>query len=125
MLDNSAKTSWHTHPWDFVSFTHDYHDLAQDDYTVDPTEPYGSKNEDGTINLRESRISALLVVPALAEPIEAGIIVALINKYVIRNHHLWDRLCWNKGEEAKQEQEDASSTATSITDAEIRMRHTY
>ena len=52
-LDNSAKTSWHTHPWDYMSFTHDYHDLAKDDYTADPTEAYGPKNEDGTINLRE------------------------------------------------------------------------
>ena len=53
MFDNSAKTSWHTHPWDFMSFTHDYHDLAKDDYTADPTEAYGSKNADGSITLRE------------------------------------------------------------------------
>ena len=48
MLDNSAKTFWHTHPRDFMSVTHDYHDLAKDGYTANPTEAYGSRNPDGS-----------------------------------------------------------------------------
>ena len=46
-------------------------------------------------------------MPAILEPIEAGIVVALINKYVINNPRLWDYLCGTKGEEAKQDQEEA------------------
>ena len=58
-------------------------------------------------------------MPAILEPIEAGIVVALINKYVINNHKICDYLCGTKGEEEKREQgeaeEDSSSMTTSIT----------
>ena len=68
-------------------------------------------------------------MPAILEPIEAGIIVALINKYVINNPKLWDYLCGTKAEEAKQDQEeadeDASSMTTSITGTEFHIHHTY
>ena len=48
---------------------------------------------------------------AILEPIEAGLIVAFINKYIISNDKLWDYLCGTtRVEEAKQDQEDASST---------------
>ena len=53
MLDSSAKTSWHTHPWDFGSFTHDYHDLAKNDFTASTDDAYGWVNQDGSISLRE------------------------------------------------------------------------
>ena len=68
-------------------------------------------------------------MPTVLGPIEAGIVVALINKYVINNPRLWDYLCGTKAEEAKQDQEeaeeDASSMTTSITDAEFHIHHTY
>ena len=61
---------------------------------------------------------------AILEPIEAGLIVALVNKYIINNDKLWEYLCGaTRVEEAKQDQEDASSTTTSINDAEINVHH--
>ena len=55
---------------------------------------------------------------AILEPIEAGLIVALVNNYIISNDKLWEYLCGTTTvEEAKQDQEDASSTTTSINDA--------
>ena len=64
---------------------------------------------------------------AILEPIEAGLIVALVNKYIINNDKLWEYLCGTtRVEEAKQDQEDASSTTTSINDAAIHVhRVTY
>ena len=63
---------------------------------------------------------------ALLEPIEAGLIIALINKYIINNHKLWDYMCGTTAvEEANQPHEDASSTTTSINDAEIHIHHAY
>ncbi len=68
-------------------------------------------------------------MPAILEPIEAGIVVALISKCVISNPRLWDYLCGTKAEEAKRDQEeaeeDASSMTTSITGAEFHIHHTY
>ena len=62
---------------------------------------------------------------AILEPIEAGIIVALVNKYIINNHKLCEYMCGTQEvPEAKQPQEDASSTTTSIHDAEVHMHHT-
>ena len=61
---------------------------------------------------------------AILEPIQAGLIVALINKYIISNDKLWDYLCGTtRVEEAKQDQEDASSTTTSINDAALHVHH--
>ena len=67
-------------------------------------------------------------MPAIIEPTEAGLIVALINKYIINNHKLWEYVCGTQEvPEANQPQEDASSTTTptSINDAEVHMHHTY
>ena len=64
-------------------------------------------------------------MPAILEPIEAGLIVAIINKYIINNNNLWVWLCGTEAEEAKQPQEDASSTTTSIADTDVRMHHPY
>lgn len=61
---------------------------------------------------------------AILEPIEAGLIVALVNKYIISNDKLWEYLCGTtRMEEAKQDQEDASSTTTSINDAALHVHH--
>ena len=68
-------------------------------------------------------------MPAILEPIEAGIVVALINKCVMNNPRLSDCLCGTKGEEAKRDQEeaeeDASSMTTSITGTEFHIHHAY
>ena len=61
----------------------------------------------------------------ILEPIEAGLTVALRNRYIIKHHALWGYLHGAKEvEKAKQPQEDASSTTTSVNDAEVRVRHT-
>ena len=52
-LDNSAKTSIHTHPWDYLSFTHDYHPQASQNFTASTDNALGWKNDDGSISLRE------------------------------------------------------------------------
>ena len=66
---------------------------------------------------------------AILEPVEAGSIVAVVNKYIVYNPKLWDYLCGTKAEEAKQDQEeaeeDASSMTTSITGTDFHIHHTY
>ena len=63
---------------------------------------------------------------AILEPIEAGLIVALVNKYIINNHRLWEFVCGTtEVPEAKQPQEDDSSTTTSINGVEVNVHHTY
>ena len=55
-------------------------------------------------------------MPTLLEPIGAGLMVALINKFIINNHHLF---VYGKGDnELVIEIDDAvSSTTSSTTDA--------
>jgi hypothetical protein len=53
ILDNSAKTSFHTHPWDYLAFTHDYHPQASQSFTASTANALGWKNQDGSISLRE------------------------------------------------------------------------
>jgi len=74
--------------------------------------------------------SDLYLMPTIIEPIEARLIVALINRYIINNHRLWEYLCPTQDvPEAKHShelvREDASSTTTSVNDAEIHMHHAY
>ena len=52
-LDNSAKTSIHTDPWNYLSFTHDYHPQASQNFTASTDNAFGWKNQDGSISLRE------------------------------------------------------------------------
>ena len=62
----------------------------------------------------------------IIEPIEAGLIVALINKLIINNHRLWEFWRGVPKPEQKQEHEDtkdASSSTTSINDVEVHMHH--
>ena len=61
---------------------------------------------------------------AILEPIEAGLVVALVNKYIVSNDKLWEYLCGTtRVEEAKQDQEDASSTTASTNDAVLHVHH--
>jgi hypothetical protein len=62
-------------------------------------------------------------MPTLFEPIGAGLIVALINRFIINNKDLWD-LC--KKEEEEKEDSDhecTNSSTTSVNDVEIHMHH--
>lgn len=52
-LDSSAKTSWHTEPWNYLSFTHDYHNQASQNFTASSDDALGWQNPDGSISLRE------------------------------------------------------------------------
>ena len=52
-LDNSAKTNIHTDPWNYLSFTHDYHNQASQKFTASTDNALGWKNDDGSISLRE------------------------------------------------------------------------
>ncbi len=53
VLENSSKTSFHTDPWNYVSFTHDYHNQASHNFTASTDNAFGWKNQDGSISLRE------------------------------------------------------------------------
>jgi len=50
---------------------------------------------------------------SVIEPITAGLVVALINKFVINNNSLWDIWC---SSHVVDDAEDASSSTTSIND---------
>ncbi len=53
MFDSSATRRTHPDPWSYKSFTQDYHNLAGDKFTSDPTNAYGWQNPDWTIPLCE------------------------------------------------------------------------
>lgn len=53
VFDSSATRETHPDPWSHKSFTHDYHNLAGDKFTSNPTNAYGWENPDGTVSLRE------------------------------------------------------------------------
>ena len=53
-------------------------------------------------------------MPTILEPISVGILVAVINKYIINNHHLFD--CCQKGDSTVIH-DDAVSSTSSTTDA--------
>ena len=55
-------------------------------------------------------------MPTLLEPIGAGLIVALINKFIINNHHLFD-YCKGDNEIVIEVDDAVSSTTSSTTDA--------
>ena len=53
-------------------------------------------------------------MPTILEPISVGILVAVINKYIINNHHLFD-CCQNGGSTVVHG--DAVSSTSSTTEA--------
>ena len=57
-----------------------------------------------------------IYMPTLLEPIGAGLIVALINKFIINNHHLCD-YCKGVNEVVIEIDDAVSSTTSSTTDA--------
>ena len=54
-------------------------------------------------------------MPSILEPIGAGIIVALINKFIINNQNLWAS-CKGHIETHVEHNDDVSSTSTSATE---------
>ena len=63
-------------------------------------------------------------MPTIFEPIGAGLIVALISKYIINNNYICDSVpCTAKKEEPEIVEEDSSSNTTSVNDAEIHVHH--
>ncbi len=62
-------------------------------------------------------------MPTIFEPIGAGLIVALISKYIISNNHICDSVCKTKNEEPEIVEEESSSNTTSANSAEIHIHH--
>ena len=65
-------------------------------------------------------------MPSILEPIGAGVLAALISKYVINNKPLCDSICKTKEEEAPEiVEEDSSSNTTSVNGAELVHVHHF
>ena len=64
-------------------------------------------------------------MPTIFEPIGAGLIVALISKYVINNKPLCDSICETREEEPKIVEADSSSNTTSVNGAELVHVHHF
>ena len=64
-------------------------------------------------------------MPTILEPIGAGLIVALISKYVINNKPLCDSICETKEEEQEIVEGDSSSNTTSVNNAELVHDHHF
>ena len=62
-------------------------------------------------------------MPSILETIGAGLIVALINKYIISNDKLCQPVCTDKIEEPEIVQEDSSSATTSVNGVEMHVHH--
>jgi hypothetical protein len=62
-------------------------------------------------------------MPTVIEPIGAGLVVALINKFIINNKALWLILCPEVVEKEDFEHECTSSNTTSINDVEVHVHH--
>ena len=65
-------------------------------------------------------------MPAIIEPVGAGLIVALVNKLIINNPRLWE--FWRgvpkpEPEPEHEDNKDASSSTTSINNVEVHMHH--
>ena len=67
-------------------------------------------------------------MPTILEPIGAGLLVALISKYVINNKPLCDSICETceaKEEELEIVEECSSSNTTSVNGAELIHIHHF
>jgi hypothetical protein len=64
-------------------------------------------------------------MPTVFEPIGAGIAVALINKFIINNPNLWVSVCRCQEPHHEEAHEDASSSTTSVNDAELIHYHNF
>ena len=67
-------------------------------------------------------------MPTILEPIGAGLLVALISKYVVNNKPLCDSICETcetKEEEPEIVEADSSSNTTSVNGAELIHIHHF
>ena len=67
-------------------------------------------------------------MPTILEPIGAGLLVALISKYIINNKPLCDSIsetCETKEEEPEIVEECSSSNTTSVNSAELVHIHHF
>ena len=64
-------------------------------------------------------------MPTILEPIGAGLLVALISKYVINNKPLCDSICEAREEEPEIVEADSSSNTTSVNGAELVHTHHF
>ena len=64
-------------------------------------------------------------MPTEIEPIGAGLVVALVNKFTVNDPDLWLSICGCGQPHHEESHEDASSTTTSINDIEVHMHHFY
>lgn len=62
-------------------------------------------------------------MPTVIEPIGAGLVVALINKFIINNPHFWALVSGCGKPHHDESHEDASSSTTSINDIEVHVHH--
>ena len=53
-------------------------------------------------------------MPTIIEPVGAGIIVALINKFIINNHGLW-AFCSGSREDKRHEADECTSSSSTTT----------
>ena len=64
-------------------------------------------------------------MPTILEHIGAGLLVALISKYVINNKPLCDSICETWEEEQEIVEADSSSNTTSVNGAELVHVHHF
>ena len=54
-------------------------------------------------------------MPSIVEPVGAGILVALINKFIINNHSLWASCSGPRDADKKHEGDDCTSSSSTTT----------
>ena len=64
-------------------------------------------------------------MPTILEPIGAGVLVALISKYIINNKPLCDSICETREEDPEIVEADSSSNTTSANGAELVHIHHF
>ena len=64
-------------------------------------------------------------MPTILEPLVAGVLVALISKYIINNKPLCDSICETKDDEPEIVEEDSSSNTTSVNGAKLVHVHHF
>ena len=68
--------------------------------------------------------SVALLMPTIIEPVETGIIFALVSKLIINNPKFWECMgCSVSRPEPVPEREDSGSNTTSIIDVAIHVHH--
>ena len=64
-------------------------------------------------------------MPTILERIGAGLIVALISRFIINNDKLCQPVCTDKWNEPEIVEDDSSSATTSVNGAEVHIHHIH